>query len=114
MTVPDEPPPLKPPWVATELNIDEHLSEDDKYHGVDDGYLAECTINTTLSDTAEIYAKRLYEKYLLRRVIFQTKKIEINAMDSRDDTYDTLIDAHTSLGELISIRLIQNLILKKL
>ena len=25
-----EPPPLKPPWVATELNIDEHLSEDDK------------------------------------------------------------------------------------
>ena len=86
------------------MTVNSHLSDEDKNRGVNDGYLAECTINTTLSDTAEVYAKRLYEKYLLRRVIFQTKKIEINAMDSKDETYDTLIAAHTSLGELISIR----------
>ena len=86
------------------MTVNSHLSDEDKNRGVNDGYLAECTINTTLSDTAEVYAKRLYEKYLLRRIIFQTKHIENDAMDSKDETYDTLISAHTLLGELISIR----------
>ena len=86
------------------MTVSSYLSDEDRQHGVDDSYIADCTINTTLSSTAEVYAKRLYEKYLLRKVIFQTKKIETDAMDSKDDTYGTLVNAHTLIGELISIQ----------
>ncbi len=43
-------------------------------------------------------------KYLLRLVVESAKNIQASAMDNKIDALDTLVSAHTSIGELISLR----------
>ena len=79
-------------------------SEGDILNGVDSVFIVDCTNNCGLETTIEVYAKKIYEKYLLRLVVSHAKDIEKNAMDNKVDALDTLVAAHTSIGELINLR----------
>ena len=53
---------------------------------------------------AEHYAKKLYEKYLLRKTIESTNQINELAYDSNPDVYSILGDTHNLIGDLIELR----------
>ena len=72
--------------------------------GVDNVFIVDCIDHCGTESTVEIYAKKIYEKYLLRLVVESAKEIENKAMDNKVDALDVLVSAHTSIGELISLR----------
>jgi len=53
---------------------------------------------------AEQYAKKLYEKYLLRTTIDITREVQDKAFENHSEVYDVLSDAHSTIGELIELR----------
>ena len=46
----------------------------------------------------------MYEKYLLRRVLGEAKKIESLAMNSSGKVYDAIEDAHKHLGQILELK----------
>ena len=86
------------------ITVSSMLSDDEYIAGLDNVFIVDCANNSGSKSTLEIYTKKIYEKYLLRLVIKHAKGIEANAMDNKTDALDTLVAAHTSIGELISLR----------
>ena len=86
------------------MTVSSMLDEGDYINGVDNVFIVDCMNNSGLERTIEVYAKKIYEKYLLRLVVNHAKDIEKNAMDNKVDALDTLVSAHTSIGELINLR----------
>ena len=86
------------------ITVSSNLSEGDYINGVDGAFVVDCTNNCGASSTMEIYASKLYEKYLLRLVVEITGDLNESAMSNKIDVLDTLVTAHTSIGELISLR----------
>ena len=86
------------------MTVSSTLTEMDNINGVDNIFIVDCTNNYGTKNTLEIYAKKIYEKYLLRLVVESAKNIQQNAMDNKANALDTLVSAHTSIGELISLR----------
>ena len=66
-------------------------------------YIVDCTMCAGVSSSTGTYTKKLYEKYLMRRVIEETTKIQASAMNSGDETYDCITSAHTLFSELIEL-----------
>ena len=88
------------------LTMQDTLIPSDNDKGVDAVYLVDCTmvgVGKCLG-TLDAYSKRLYEKYLLRCIIGQTKEIEKKAVEQNESVYDTIVSAHKNLGELIALR----------
>ena len=79
------------------------LREEEKLKGLSHMYVVDCTVSAGLSGAASTYAKKLYEKYLMRRVIEETHRVQNSAMNSGEDTYDCIINAHTLFSELIEL-----------
>ena len=79
------------------------IKEDEKLKGLSHMYVVDCTVASGLSGAASTYAKKLYEKYLMRRVIEETNKVQNSASNSGEDTYDCIINAHTLFSELIEL-----------
>ena len=79
------------------------LSDDEISEGCTHIYVVDCSMVAGLSSSAEVYTKKLYEKYLMRRVIDETNKIQTSAMNSGDDTYTCITSAHTLFSELIEL-----------
>ena len=79
------------------------LTDDDMNNGLNHVYVVDCTMVTGVSASTPAYAKKLYEKYLLRRVIDETQKIQESAMDNGVETYDCIVGAHTLFSELIEL-----------
>tara|TARA_R100001594_G_scaffold87052_1_gene121449 strand:- start:10021 stop:11361 length:1341 start_codon:yes stop_codon:yes gene_type:complete len=86
------------------MTVSATLNEDNYRNNVDNSFVVECTADVGTKNTVEIYAKKLYEKYLLRLVVSHAEKIQQSAMDNNINALDILVDAHTSIGELISLR----------
>jgi replicative DNA helicase len=86
------------------MTVTSTLTDDDYIQKVDNVFLIDCTESAGTESTIEIYAKKIYEKYLLRLVVDYAGKIEQTAMDNKVDALDVLVSAHTSIGELISLR----------
>jgi len=86
------------------MTVSSTLTEMDNVNGVDGLFIVDCTNDCGTETTLDIYAKKIYEKYLLRLVVESAKEIQKNAMDNKSDALDTLVSAHTSIGELISLR----------
>jgi len=80
------------------------LTQGDYVSGLDYVFIVDCTSSSGSSATVEVYAKKMYEKYLLRLVVEQAEEITRNALNNKVDALDTLVNAHTSIGELISLR----------
>ena len=79
------------------------MTDEDIERGVTNIYIVDCTMSAGVSTSTEIYTKKLYEKYLMRRVIDETNKIQSSAMNSGDETYDCITSAHTLFSELIEL-----------
>ena len=58
------------------------LRDEEIENGVTNIYIVDCTMSAGLSSNTEIYTKKLYEKYLMRRVVEETTKIQATAMSS--------------------------------
>ena len=86
------------------MTISANLDAGNMAMGVDNLFIIDCKESAGTEGTIEIYAKKIYEKYLLRLVIESAKEIEGKAMDNKIDALDVLVTAHTSIGELISLR----------
>jgi len=84
--------------------VSANLDAVDMAIGVNNVFIVDCTESAGTKSTIEIYAKKIYEKYLLRLVVESAKEIEKTAMDNKVDALDVLVTAHTSIGELISLR----------
>ena len=79
------------------------ITDDDRTGGLTHVYVVDCTVAAGLSSAAPTYSKKLYEKYLMRRVVEETSKIQMLAMKSGEETYDCIINAHTLFSELIEL-----------
>ena len=86
------------------MTVSSCLNAVDHAMGVDNVFIVDCTNNCGTQNTISVYAKKIYEKYLLRLVIESAKDIEKNAMNNTVDALDVLVTAHTSIGELINLR----------
>ena len=86
------------------MTISANLDAVDMAIGVDNVFIVDCTNDCGTKNTIEVYAKKIYEKYLLRLVVESAKEIEKKAMDNKVNALDVLVTAHTNIGELISLR----------
>ena len=88
------------------ISMSEALTPEDNKYGVDPVYLVDCSAigNGKCLDHLDTYSKRLYEKYLLRCIVGQTREIEKKAIEDNENVYDTIVSAHANLGELIALR----------
>jgi replicative DNA helicase len=88
------------------LSVISSLSSYDKENGVDSLYVIDCTnaasFNVSIKDTT--HAKLMYEKYLLRRVISESKRIEGIATNNSGKVYDAIGEAHQHLGQLLELK----------
>ena len=80
------------------------LTPRDHNEGLTTDYVIDITNNAPLKSSIENYARKLYEKYLLRRVIHETERIQHKAYNNNTNTYEEIISAHTTLGELMSFK----------
>jgi replicative DNA helicase len=80
------------------------ISKYEAEKGLSSYYITLCTKDVGLSGTAVLYAVKLYEKYLLRKVIVATQKIQMEARESSPEVYEVVADAHTLLGEVLNVR----------
>ena len=86
------------------VTISSSLSNYDIKRGVTKVYVVDVTTQATIGGSAKIYAKRVYEKYLLRQVVDEAKSIERKAIEGRGDVYGTIISAHNHLASLIELK----------
>ena len=86
------------------MTVSSTLTDSDHIQKVDNVFLVDCTESAGSESTIEVYAKKIYEKYLLRLVVDHAKEIEEKAMNNKIDALDVLVSAHTSIGELINLR----------
>ena len=80
------------------------ITPEDESDGLTNYYIAEITSDIPLQSSIEHYARKVYEKHLLREVINATHKIQQKAYDNKANTYDEIISAHTYLSELMSFK----------
>ena len=79
------------------------LSDDDKEQGVNEYFITGLTNSNLTRETAIVYAKKIYEKYLVRTVLEKTKDIQQEAHGNKD-VFSSLNTAHNLISEMISIR----------
>ena len=77
------------------------VTKKDSSRGLTKYYITGCTGNTCAKGAAEYYAIRIYEKYLLRRVIVESEAISDKAKSNDNDIYDRIATAHSIYGELL-------------
>lgn len=80
------------------------LTSEDKENGVTSHYVTGLSNDCCGKSWAVIYAKEVYEKYLLRMIISKSSEINKIALANDKDTYSTLGEAHNILTELMNIQ----------
>mgnify|MGYP003155117922 FL=1 len=86
------------------LSVCSTVTKKDSEKGLTKYYITGCTSNTCAKGAAEYYANRIYEKYLLRRVIVESEIISVKAKENDRNIYDSINKAHSLYGELLSSR----------
>ena len=86
------------------VTVAEALTEGEKSAGVTPYYLSGLFEYAVCKSLAIVYAKSIYEKYLLRLIIERSSKVQELAHNNHAKTYDVLTDTHSLIGELIEIR----------
>ena len=79
------------------------LKDENTLVGCTNMYVVDCTMAAGTEISFEMYLKKLYEKYLMRRVVEETSKIQQDAMGGGDGAYDCIVSAHTLFLSLIHI-----------
>ena len=83
--------------------VSSSLKDEEIAQGLTHVYIVDCTMAAGLSGSTSAYVKKLYEKYLMRRVVEETSRIQISAMNSGEEAYDSIVTAHTLFSELIEL-----------
>ena len=86
------------------ITVCSSITKKDTSKGLTAYYITGCTSELPLKNTTEIYASRLYEKYLLRKIIVKAEDIKSKAKDNEDGIYKTINEAHLILSELINMK----------
>ncbi len=86
------------------LTICMSVTKDDIDKGLSKHYITGCTSETCVKGMTEYYANKLYEKYLLRKIIVKADDIKKNAQDNKSDIYMTISETHSILSEILNIR----------
>jgi len=86
------------------LTICASLTSDDMSRGITRGYVIDCTSNACGAGMAEAYAQKIYEKYLLRKIVSEADGIRNDVLHRGSDVYELITGAHTLMGELLRVR----------
>ena len=86
------------------LSVCSRIGKKESQKGLTKHYVATCTSDTCTKGAAEYYATRIYEKYLLRKVIVKSEEISEKAKSNDTDIYDKINEAHSLYGELLHSR----------
>ena len=90
--------------VYDQITICSELSERDMENGLNPYYITGLTTMATSCGNAEEYAKVIYKKYLLRKLIHETEAIQNTAYTANGNAYDVLNSTHFTIGELIQLK----------
>ena len=80
------------------------LTQNDENRGLTKYYVVGCTGDTCVSGMTELYASKLYDKYLMRQVIVKAEEIKNSALDNTPDIYQTINETHSILSEILNTR----------
>jgi replicative DNA helicase len=80
------------------------LNENELNEGINPYYITGLTEIATKCGNAEEYAKIIYKKYLLRKLIYETHAIQDTAYTANGNAYEVLNNTHTTIGELIQLK----------
>jgi len=80
------------------------LTKQDIEKGVDNFYIGMCVSNACVEGMTEIYANKVYQKYLMRKIIVKSEEVKRKAMENSNNIYGTIGEAHSLFGELLHLR----------
>ena len=86
------------------LTVCASLTSEDMSKGITRGYVVDCTSNACGAGMTEAYAQKIYEKYLLRKIVSEADGIKNDVLHRGSDVYELITGAHTLMGELIRVR----------
>ena len=86
------------------LSVASSITKDDASKGLTKFYVAQCTSDVGVKGMTPMHARRLYEKFLMRKVIVKSHDIKEKASNNDPALYDLLSEAHTVFGELIEFK----------
>ena len=86
------------------LTVCSTITKKDSNKGLSKYYVTGCTSSACSNGNASFYANKIYEKYLLRKIVVESEKISESAKSNDRDIYKRLSYAHTLYGQLLSSR----------
>ncbi len=86
------------------VTICSDLSESDLNNGINPYWITGLTEMASNCGNAEEYAKVIYKKYLLRKLIHETQSIQNTAYNANGNAYEVLNSTHSTIGELIQLK----------
>ena len=86
------------------LTVTSSITTDDTLQGVTNGYVVDCTTNACSQGMTEVYAQKIYEKYLLRKIVKESENIKSGVINHGQDVYELITNTHTLMGELLRVR----------
>ncbi len=86
------------------LTICTSLTSEETLNGISRGYVVDCTSDACGQATMEIYAQKIYEKYLLRKIVDESQNVASGVINHGEDVYDLVTNTHTLMGELLRVR----------
>ena len=86
------------------ITVSESLTTQEKSSGLTAYYISGLFEHRASRDSCIVYAKSIYEKYLMRLIIEKSSAIQSLAKSSHHKTYDVLTDTHSLIGELIEVK----------
>jgi replicative DNA helicase len=86
------------------VTVCSHLTQENHTYGLNKMYVIDITTDTCMKDQSTVYARRMYEHYLLREVIVKTQDIQQMAKENKSETFDVLNSTHNLIGRLIDLK----------
>ena len=80
------------------------ITKQDIENGIDNFYIGMCVSNACVEGMTEIYANKVYQKYLMRKIIVKSEEVKRKAMENSTNIYGTIGEAHSLFGELLHLR----------
>jgi replicative DNA helicase len=86
------------------VTVIEELTQRDEINGVTPHYIVGLTGLEYHAERLHEYAKKVYEKFLLRLIITKTNNIQALAYNNDEEAYNTLMLTHSLIGELLQVK----------
>ena len=80
------------------------LTQEEKSNGLDEYYITSLTSEVGTSENMPSYGKLVYKKYLMRKLIEETHKIQNKAYLSNGNAYEVLNNTYVTISELMDMQ----------